>query len=1161
MSDLAPGNLPAGASPDNQNCFFIAQEVATRPAMINALSGSGSINTMSHAPYVPPTGRKYIMALDSEGNINQYDVAGESISIIGTVPAGHRFSSASAFGKFFMSFFDADESSNFSHSQFSGTDIPRYVNSLGHLNRVTSEGPGGGLEITGTDESLYAIASLSRSNGTVTAVITDETNLRVGWFVNIQDSQGTPGLTPDGTSPFTGNELFQAIGGAEDAGNPITSSINRDHHNGNSAVVLSATAGGTSPGTRVFVYYDSSHGTGDNPQPDSGLAAAFAAAQAGGYELMVTVANMPSATDGSGVVFSNGTFPIVAASGINSNETTAIPKVVGNSDSHHWLYFAYDQGGSAGFGGTLTVPTNTSATYSYTLRTSSTAIAGDGNGNINVTVSAPLTNLSVGSWLYLYLNSPIPSAITNWEINSSAGTGTIWVPGVTWATGQSILLNGFQNVSKPNTQPTSWNGQTVLLTSADNTAGEYTFLWPGGTDSGGEQVSVGGTAQPTGSIYPSGWIQVTQIINTYQFVYFAVNNTLTTTTTGVVYDYFGSLNTQLSLTAPVSGQTVGASSAQNIAQGFQILSISEATNSSGVTTTITWYQPGIDDTYDGTHVLQAVPQTQIAPGPRSAFCFFISEDGGASPGSPPIQFALNGGSQYASVILPVGPPGTVARGLAVTPAYGADYFTQGAASLKGTTGEVIIQGLIINDNETLGTIFDWSDAALVAAIPVSTVNAVGSDFGDLTSTITLGPCLGVIAYDQMLAWFGEINNVKNLVNMSMQGGAISLSDSAPVGKPLGWDHSTEYNFIIPDGTGALVAASDGSGWAYRMGGASGRNSMISQVAYQDVWGGTILLPDLTYLIRFRAKTTGSLSGNINFVLYSANSGGVLASASAALSSLPTSWDWTTLTFNAATPDAASGGIPSDTVLYVTLSGLTTTGEVDIADLLLIPEAQPVLNNQVRLSYVDNEFGYDNENGFTLGLTTTDSIVSAFVMRQYLYLNTENDLYVTSNNGSQPAEWDVTYFAQECGGSGPNAIVSLNDLAWWVGRQGAMVFNGGPPKKISQEVQPEFDLTNWNYMVNSVVNHDAIQRVAYFSLPQGVETDPSIIYTMNHRMTDPAVNIMDPVHISSYTGKLIATDLARKWSSIILPINSIAPCWIELNGAIQRVLTFGGGGGY
>ena len=247
---------------------------------------------------------------------------------VGSVTAGSRFSSITAFNKFFMAFRSEPGGSL---PNLSGYDLPRYINPQGELRPVTQDAPGGGFSVTGvtispedvvtpgvwltgpditsvvlggekdititipnkppvtikqnlrmrrlrwnplsrwrrdrscsfttssgqvpvvlngrtvslslratTSSTTFVVnisgvtrnnsatdgtfavqntsaLSLTRENNIVTAYLVDTTpeaptEIQQGWYVNIVDTQATAtAQLPDGTVPFTANELFQAI--------------------------------------------------------------------------------------------------------------------------------------------------------------------------------------------------------------------------------------------------------------------------------------------------------------------------------------------------------------------------------------------------------------------------------------------------------------------------------------------------------------------------------------------------------------------------------------------------------------------------------------------------------------------------------------------------------------------------------------------------------------------------------------------------------------------------------------------------------------------------------------------------------------------------------------------------------------------------------------
>jgi hypothetical protein len=1060
VSDLHPANLPAGVSPDNSNIFYYPQGAATRPAFIHVLNQALTNDpaVMSHAPYTPPGGTYNIVTLDSDRNIWNYNVVSGAATELFTLSPWltnnqKYFNSAQLFDKFFMAFFDPWNGLN----QFStAADIPRYINPLGHCNRVTIDGPGGGLSVENVNlENLLTPMTIEsnfqRAGNIVTATLTGTLPNPLpipGWFVQLYDK----------------NAAIPSYN--------VVSSWNRTSPLASSAV-QSATAGGTTPGNVIWIYYDINSGSGHSI--DTGLYDAYQQAQAGGYIMYVQIANP--------VVGPAGVFPVVFVGG--SGDIVANPSTPTNTSSRTWYYFGYQVPGAPAWQGNTDIQPSTTATYAYSsvsiTPTGGTAagdtfsgnqlyqsldnaasLNSDGSGITRITTSVPITNLPIGAWIYLVL--------------------------------------------------------------------------PSGAD----------------LPFATGWVQVASVDSNEEFSIVTPGAQIFSTGGVTLYEYWGSLNTSVNLAQPVPGNPVGTSFAQFGAQGFQITSVEIV----GGNLQISWYQLGPDSTNEGSAGTYALtPQSAESPGNRQAFCFFVNEDGAPSPGSPPINFTTLGGPNFTKFTFPLGPSPTVQRALAVTPANGADFFVLPPANVQSSAAPIITPGTIIYDNTTTtgeNTYIDWSDQALVAATLVSGPNAVGSDYGDLTSTINLPPCMGVIAYAEALAWIGEWNNIKNLLNMSMQGGVAALSYEVPNGPPLGWNNTTEYNDITPDGTSTLVNASDGSGWALQFTNTSGNhNGLISQGAYQDYWGAPILLPNQSYEVICRTQLVNGSGGTLHFVFYSPSQG-VLASAS--VTPTKSILTWTSAPFSLPMPSA----IPSDAVLLV-YSIWSTTGVMTVADAFIVNSGSPVLTNQIRLSYPANPFGYDNDNGFVAITSEPDPIVAQFKQRKYLYALTTKNLLQTFDTGEVPAEWGLDVFAMNCGGAGPNCVDSQSDVAWWLGQHGAQVFGGSMPKKISQEIEPDIDDINWDFANIINVASDPIQRVIYFAVPVDGATISNNLITMNHRMVDPSVNITDPVHVSSYTGKMIATDLARKWSPWPVPINSLSMCYI-LNASSQLVqaMTFAGG---
>lgn len=642
---------------------------------------------------------------------------------------------------------------------------------------------------------------------------------------------------------------------------------------------------------------------------------------------------------------------------------------------------------------------------------------------------------------------------------------------------------------------------------------------------------------------------------------------------------------------------------------FQIQSIAQDPTNGWY---ITYFQLGPDSALastGGTPQIQI--QAQIAPGPRSAVLMFKSINGAITAPSIPIQLSVTGGtSLLLAQQIPLGPFGTAQRVIALTPAFGSSYYYATPAIVPSISGlpPVLSVGTIIPDNTTTSQIIDFADAQLVAGTQIDVAG------NNLFNQVVLAPCLGVIEYQGHMCWWGEINNIKNLQNMGFDGGynppsgvvntsgtsvayvsgalfinnwigfqiqingvvytvtgvssQTSLTLTSSAGNQTGVAFTT-YNpaggVTVPPGWSG-VGSTGGSptltayslsdlGFAYEMQSAGGTNDcMISQPCYQDYYGAPILQPLTAYVFRLRALNQSGIIGNLVADLYSPTLG-ILAAAPLALSALPNSIGWVQAAFNSITP----ASIPSDALLRIYMQNTTAGSLLLIDEIEIINANQPVLFNQMRVSYFDNPFGYDSQTG-VIGFDTSESLAGAFKQRGYLYALSDQSQFQTQNNGStEPNGWPVSNFAQNCGCAGPCAVDVGAGVAMWAGRYGHQLFTGDTPKKISQEIQPTWDRINWAAQTSIWLVHDPVQRIVYTGLPLDSATAPSIIQPMSYRSVDSVYNVPDPLHIS-YSGKLICSDLCRKSTLWNITANCGAMVTRNTGQGNAKQMIFGAGNG-
>ena len=186
VTDVAPADLPAGASPDCADVAFVPGAVKTRPgllSMFTAIAGNPTINYLK--TYIQPTLAQTLLALDSAGSL-WGELTPGTLTQINTGSGGKfiapncRAKSATLFGREYIAFHDG---------KF-GIDIPRQYDGT-NFDRVSQVGPGAG-PLTAFDapaEPVYTVANAPtgavRNNNLVTITTTTAHNLYPGATVLI----------------------------------------------------------------------------------------------------------------------------------------------------------------------------------------------------------------------------------------------------------------------------------------------------------------------------------------------------------------------------------------------------------------------------------------------------------------------------------------------------------------------------------------------------------------------------------------------------------------------------------------------------------------------------------------------------------------------------------------------------------------------------------------------------------------------------------------------------------------------------------------------------------------------------------------------------------------------------------------------------------------
>jgi hypothetical protein len=683
-----------------------------------------------------------------------------------------------------------------------------------------------------------------------------------------------------------------------------------------------------------------------------------------------------------------------------------------------------------------------------------------------------LINTVSGTTITLYENYGGATSLVTFEIPPSGHAGV---------TNGSMTVNFLSGTNFNQ----SWAGQIISINGAP-----YVIAVVGSSTQLQLTTAYAGTTDPNSPFYiespfgNSSFQTVYEVVSTTQFTYQSLNTDPITMLGGTVWMQWTPL-----------GGTYG-----NAAQ------ITEA-GTDGGGAYIKWFQLGPDETLSFTTAPILTIIGQSSPGTHQFVVFYENADGQQTAPSTIISAEAQGNGQlYQFSNLPIGPSGTTARIIAGTASGGDSFFYLSpvtTASQDGN-GPSIVTGTEIQDNTTTSVTIDFSDATLLSG---QAIDIVGNN---LFAQVRLDPCCGVFTYSSRLFWWGEINNRKNMQNLGF--------DAAAGTTPAYWDASAG------DGTGTLVAGDRFGGFFYRM--PTGGNALIQQSVYQDQFGGTILEPGTAYYVRILARVGVATSGTLNFRMHSPSGAASDVTGILDVATFTTDWAWCVTSFT--TPDI----IPSDYVLQVFLSGTTGGTWVDIDELEIIPESQPVLDTQVRVSYSENPFGYDGVTGIIAPLGMRAPLAGLGQLREYLYLIDELDLRETQNtNSGEPASWTIKLIDQNCGCSSPWAVTASEDWLEWAGRHGVRFFDGNPEtRKINQEIARTWETVQWADPMSMWAAADPVQRQTYFGIKtSSADNTADVLLVLNYRLADSTYNVPDPVHISTYSGKMLATDLGRKWT--------------------------------
>lgn len=508
----------------------------------------------------------------------------------------------------------------------------------------------------------------------------------------------------------------------------------------------------------------------------------------------------------------------------------------------------------------------------------------------------------------------------------------------------------------------------------------------------------------------------------------------------------------------------------------------------------------------GGYLIFSGSQAVVAPGQRQGVVFFIRRNGNATSPSPIASFTIPANTNAIAVSnLPIGPVDVVARAVAFTGANGGKFFY--LPSAPQVSGVVSGTSTVVNDNTTTSATFYFSDNSLLDGV------AIDIPGNNLFRQVVLSGVLGMYPYAGRLFTWGERNKVQDFWNMGFEGGILA---GAPNG-PLGW---------ILTGAGTLGPGDYGLAWT------SNGSAALSQSAYENEDGALILAGKTQY--SFRCWVNGTATATLSSVSLG-------YSISATVNALG---DFAQMQFSGLTPQI----IPSDYKLTI-----TNVGTVD--ELEIIYTANPYLQ-AARASYVNNPEAFDAATGIIGPANDPHAIRSMYLRRDILHMLTygpDGSLYETQDTASgEPVTWQVSQIAAKCGALSVWGDAQFEDWEIWASDTGLRIYDGGSVERMSGELQEWWSTLNraaWKYFV---VANDPTTRRTYLGAATGSSVTLNDCWVMDYRELNTAGAMANSTPLKvGFSGKMLTTDLTRKWSPWSLTFNAAG----VLNGA----MTFCGGG--
>ena len=447
--------------------------------------------------------------------------------------------------------------------------------------------------------------------------------------------------------------------------------------------------------------------------------------------------------------------------------------------------------------------------------------------------------------------------------------------------------------------------------------------------------------------------------------------------------------------------------------------------------------PSVVDSVSGGTIIAGVHKFAVQFETRSGYITEFSPEGSFTAG----------GSLKADVTnIPVGPSYVIARRVTFTVAAGSDFF--------------FITSFRIADNTTTTLEVDFTDIALQQ----------GTNVNKLFRNFRLPEQAGVGFYNNRMTTWGGLNTIK-IRNLMFDGGFASGKE------PLGWTQGAGF------AGGDKESSSVFLGEAWRI---TGDGATVTRGSIENEEAATLILPNTAYTVSARVRRSilfGAGDLEIDLVGTGVDTTGLV------------------LVHASITPDfveyqasltSGLASIPTDLKLRVKSKGTLDSAKFFIVDQITIWPTETKFDASVlRISDVEDPERFDGINGFvSVSKDDGQKIISCEKLRSFYYILKERSMHVTQDDGiNTPNKWSVREVDSIVGTGSPNGMDSSESFLAIAARQGAYLFFGGRPRKVSQEIQKTWDRINWNVAETIHTIIDAENKVIKFFVPLDSDTEP------------------------------------------------------------------------